>query len=127
MNKLRESPDLEFVNFIGRCLEWDPKKRLSPEEGLSHPWITKGLPPNIVLHNPQNNPYERVKNNNSVSTNRGKQSHREKPSEHSSVDKNSSARRSEQRPQKQNGQVPVGSATRKSAVGGQRNKVNMVQ
>ena len=60
MNKLRETPDPSFVNFIGRCLEWDPTKRLSPEEGLSHEWITKGLPPNIILHNPNNNPYQRV-------------------------------------------------------------------
>jgi len=59
MKKLRESPDPTFVNFIGRCLEWDPRKRLTPEEGLCHEWITKGLPPNIVLHNPQNNPYQR--------------------------------------------------------------------
>ena len=52
MNKLREVPDPEFTNFIGRCLECDPKKRLTPDEGLQHDWITKGLPPNIVLHNP---------------------------------------------------------------------------
>ena len=82
MNKLREEPDKEFVNFIGRCLEWDPEKRLTPEEGLSHVWITKGLPPNIVLHNPNNNPYQRVKNNNSMSSRGAKMSHRgEKPSE----------------------------------------------
>lgn len=67
MNKLREQPDPEFTNFIGRCLEWDPKKRLTPDEGLQHEWITKGLPPNIVLHNPANNPYERNTNNNSNS------------------------------------------------------------
>jgi len=34
MNKLREMPDPSFVNFIAKCLEWDPKKRLSPDEGL---------------------------------------------------------------------------------------------
>jgi len=99
MNKLRESPDMEFVNFIARCLEWDPEKRLTPEEGLSHVWITKGLPPNIVLHNPHNNPYQRVKQNNSVSSNRGKLSHREKPSEQSSIvlDKSAQSRSSKQR------------------------------
>lgn len=34
MNKLREMPDPQFVNFISRCLEWDPKKRLTPDDGL---------------------------------------------------------------------------------------------
>lgn len=72
MQKLRESPDPSFVNFIGRCLEWDPKKRLTPEEGLSHEWIVKGLPPNIILHNPHNNPYQRHKQNDSQSTNASK-------------------------------------------------------
>jgi len=69
MNKLRETPDPAFVNFIGRCLEWDPKIRLTPEEGLQHEWIVKGLPPNIVLHNPENNPYVRVNQNTSTNTN----------------------------------------------------------
>lgn len=36
MEKLREIPDPEFVNLISRCLEWDPQKRLTPEEGLNH-------------------------------------------------------------------------------------------
>jgi dual specificity tyrosine-phosphorylation-regulated kinase 2/3/4 len=65
MNKLREMPDPSFVNFIARCLEWDPKKRLSPDEGLQHEWIIKGLPPNIILHNPHNNPYSRSNQNSS--------------------------------------------------------------
>mmetsp|Transcript_7870 Transcript_7870/g.12187 ORF Transcript_7870/g.12187 Transcript_7870/m.12187 type:complete len:115 (+) Transcript_7870:233-577(+) len=65
MNKLREMPDPSFVNFIAQCLEWDPKKRLSPDQGLQHEWIIKGLPPNIMLHNPHNNPYKRSVNNTS--------------------------------------------------------------
>jgi hypothetical protein len=32
MEKLRgEKPDPSFVSVIGRCLEWDPKKRMMPE------------------------------------------------------------------------------------------------
>ena len=65
MSKLRELPDPSFVNFIGRCLEWDPNKRLTPDDGLQHEWIIKGLPPNIILHNPHNNPYSRSNNNSS--------------------------------------------------------------
>jgi serine/threonine protein kinase len=48
MVKLREAPDPSFVNLIARCLEWDPKKRLTPDEGLNHEWIIKGLPPGIL-------------------------------------------------------------------------------
>lgn len=68
MNKLREAPESSFVNFIGRCLEWDPKKRMTPDEGLQHEWIIKGLPPNIILHNPHNNPYQRNTENSSANT-----------------------------------------------------------
>jgi len=48
MEKLREDPDPEFVNMISRCLEWDPLKRMTPEEGLNHNWILKGLPPGVL-------------------------------------------------------------------------------
>jgi len=50
MAKLREEPDPQFVNFIALCLEWDPEKRMSPDSGLSHEWIIKGLPPGVLLH-----------------------------------------------------------------------------
>jgi len=49
MVKLRDVPDDSFVNFIGSCLEWDPKKRLTPEQGLKHEWILKGLPANVLI------------------------------------------------------------------------------
>ena len=48
MEKLREVPDPQFVDLISRCLEWDPLKRLTPDEGLSHKWILKGLPPGVL-------------------------------------------------------------------------------
>ena len=48
MAKLREVPDPSFVNLIAGCLEWDPLKRLSPDEGLNHEWILKGLPPGVL-------------------------------------------------------------------------------
>ena len=51
MSKLRDTPDPQFVNFIARCLEWDPKIRITPDEGLQHEWIIKGLPPNLLLNN----------------------------------------------------------------------------
>ena len=48
MEKLREVPDPQFVDLISRCLEWDPKKRMMPDEGLNHEWILKGLPPGVL-------------------------------------------------------------------------------
>lgn len=48
MEKLREVPDPQFVDLISKCLEWDPVKRMTPDEGLSHEWILKGLPPGVL-------------------------------------------------------------------------------
>ena len=53
MVKLREEPDPLFVDFIARCLEWDPLKRLTPDKCLQHPWVVKGLPPGVVLSQPE--------------------------------------------------------------------------
>lgn len=33
--------DSAFIDFIDKCLAWNPKRRLSPEEALSHQWIVK--------------------------------------------------------------------------------------
>ena len=30
-----------FVDFIQRCLEWDPLRRLTPGQALRHPWIKR--------------------------------------------------------------------------------------
>lgn len=32
--------DEAFLDFLGRCFEWEPEKRMTPEEALSHGWIT---------------------------------------------------------------------------------------
>ncbi|XP_076748559.1 uncharacterized protein LOC143422070 isoform X2 [Xylocopa sonorina] len=31
--------DTLFVNFVSRCLEWDPKKRMTPDEAMRHEWL----------------------------------------------------------------------------------------
>uniref|UniRef100_A0A1A8DUA9 dual-specificity kinase n=1 Tax=Nothobranchius kadleci TaxID=1051664 RepID=A0A1A8DUA9_NOTKA len=31
-----------FLDFIQRCLSWDPTKRMTPDEGLQHQWILDG-------------------------------------------------------------------------------------
>ncbi|RCI03331.1 hypothetical protein CU098_008345 [Rhizopus stolonifer] len=33
--------DEHFINFISKCLIWDPEKRIKPEEALRHPWMQK--------------------------------------------------------------------------------------
>ncbi|KAI8640212.1 kinase-like domain-containing protein [Parasitella parasitica] len=32
--------DVVFIDFVERCLCWDPSKRMTPQEGLKHEWIT---------------------------------------------------------------------------------------
>ncbi|KAG8185102.1 hypothetical protein JTE90_014577 [Oedothorax gibbosus] len=34
------SDDPEFVDFIGRCLDWNSALRLSPDEALQHVWLS---------------------------------------------------------------------------------------
>ncbi|XP_047453505.1 dual specificity tyrosine-phosphorylation-regulated kinase 4 isoform X2 [Mugil cephalus] len=34
--------DALFLDFIKRCLSWDPTKRMTPDEGLQHEWILEG-------------------------------------------------------------------------------------
>jgi len=31
--------DVGMVAFLRECLHWDPRLRLTPEEGLAHPWV----------------------------------------------------------------------------------------
>ena len=42
LSKTLKCDDKDFIDFIKRCLEWNSKKRITPEEALEHPWITKG-------------------------------------------------------------------------------------
>ena len=43
LNYVMQCEDLEFVDFIERCLDLDHKRRLSAKDALKHPWIIKGL------------------------------------------------------------------------------------
>ncbi|KAL4218502.1 Dual specificity tyrosine-phosphorylation-regulated kinase [Mactra antiquata] len=38
-----KTSDAHFLDFIRRCLDWDPTTRLTPEEALQHDWIKEGL------------------------------------------------------------------------------------
>ncbi|KAM4703222.1 dual specificity tyrosine-phosphorylation-regulated kinase 2-like, partial [Rhinophrynus dorsalis] len=41
---LKGCNDLLFLDFLRRCLEWDPAIRMTPSEALQHPWIRNHLP-----------------------------------------------------------------------------------
>ncbi|KAG2180143.1 hypothetical protein INT43_003931, partial [Umbelopsis isabellina] len=36
--------DSLFVDFVSRCLDWDPEKRMTPDEGMYHEWILESSP-----------------------------------------------------------------------------------
>lgn len=38
------------MDFIERCLDWNPSSRITPIEALMHDWIIEGLPPKVLLH-----------------------------------------------------------------------------
>lgn len=40
--------DEEFVDFISKCLVWDPDKRLKPQTALRHPFVVAGRRPKPV-------------------------------------------------------------------------------
>jgi dual specificity tyrosine-phosphorylation-regulated kinase 2/3/4 len=37
--------DEDFLDFVAKCLEWHPEKRMTPDDALRHVWVLKGLPP----------------------------------------------------------------------------------
>eukprot|EP00826_Nyctotherus_ovalis_P063131 TRINITY_DN9232_c0_g1_i1.p1 TRINITY_DN9232_c0_g1~~TRINITY_DN9232_c0_g1_i1.p1 ORF type:complete len:214 (-),score=44.00 TRINITY_DN9232_c0_g1_i1:108-749(-) len=37
----------QFLSLIRQCLEWDPDKRITPEEALKHEWIAERLAGNV--------------------------------------------------------------------------------
>ena len=39
-----------FLDFIERCLDWNPETRINPVEALMHDWIIEGLPPKVLQH-----------------------------------------------------------------------------
>lgn len=41
---LKGCDDYLFIEFLKRCLHWDPSARLTPAQALRHPWISKSVP-----------------------------------------------------------------------------------
>ncbi|KAG8230385.1 hypothetical protein J437_LFUL014171 [Ladona fulva] len=42
---LKGCQDEVFHDFLRKCLEWDPDKRMTPEVAMRHPWLKRRLPP----------------------------------------------------------------------------------
>ena len=38
---LKGSDDVYFIDFLRRCLQWDPDARMTPREALKHDWMRK--------------------------------------------------------------------------------------
>ena len=41
---LKGSDDPLFIDFLKKCLEWDPAQRMIPSQALRHPWLRRRLP-----------------------------------------------------------------------------------
>ncbi|XP_015250815.1 PREDICTED: dual specificity tyrosine-phosphorylation-regulated kinase 4-like isoform X1 [Cyprinodon variegatus] len=74
-----------FLDFIQRCLAWDPTKRMTPDEGLQHQWILEG---NFNKVRSRTKPTAKRTTDSSTSTDRQANNCPEKvSSEHGSNDK----------------------------------------
>ena len=45
-----EADNKKFIDFLERCFEWHPEKRMTPLEALHHEWILEGLPDDVLEH-----------------------------------------------------------------------------
>lgn len=55
--------DEDFTNFVKNCLQWDYKRRITPEEALRHKWICKEMPKEVLkVH------YKKIKEMGSILT-----------------------------------------------------------
>ena len=46
---LKGCEDYLFIEFLKRCLHWDPSARLTPAQALRHPWISKSVPRPLTI------------------------------------------------------------------------------
>ncbi|KAF8636499.1 hypothetical protein AX17_003314 [Amanita inopinata Kibby_2008] len=42
LSQVLKCNDEEFVDFISKCLVWDPERRMKPQAALRHPFVTAG-------------------------------------------------------------------------------------
>lgn len=44
--------DEDFVDFISKCLTWDPEKRIKPQAAMRHPFVTGGRRAKVINPSP---------------------------------------------------------------------------
>ena len=67
-----------FIDFISCCLEWDQKKRITPEEGLMHPFIIDNLSEEqLNIHKAKIKKIKNKLSNNEIFTSREKEKMKE--------------------------------------------------
>ncbi|OMJ76167.1 hypothetical protein SteCoe_24501 [Stentor coeruleus] len=47
---LQGAPEI-MIDFVIRCLDWNPQTRMKPSEGLEHPWIAESLKQEAIKKN----------------------------------------------------------------------------
>ncbi|KAI0085397.1 hypothetical protein BDY19DRAFT_444646 [Irpex rosettiformis] len=62
--------DEQFVDFIAKCLVWDPERRLKPASALRHPYITAGKRPKIASPPPPTSSRSMLSSSTSFASNR---------------------------------------------------------
>lgn len=48
--------DEEFVDFVAKCLVWDPERRMKPQTALRHPFVTAGKRARPAMNGPKSTP-----------------------------------------------------------------------
>ncbi|XP_025765063.1 dual specificity tyrosine-phosphorylation-regulated kinase 4 isoform X3 [Oreochromis niloticus] len=84
LSAVLKTNDAVFLDFIKRCLSWDPSKRMTPDEGLQHEWILQG---NFNKVRTRTKPAAKKTSDSSTSTDKQANSH---PAETVSSESNSS-------------------------------------
>lgn len=52
MTAVLKCDDPLFVDFITKCLIWDPERRLKPSSAMHHPWILASKKIKVATHSP---------------------------------------------------------------------------
>lgn len=58
LKEVLKGADRNFVELVGRCLEWDPNFRIQPKEALGHAWITENLTASKAVRNLSSQPHQ---------------------------------------------------------------------
>ncbi|KAI0688750.1 hypothetical protein BC835DRAFT_285298 [Cytidiella melzeri] len=71
--------DDQFVDFIAKCLVWDPEKRLKPQTALRHPYVTAGKRSKIASPPPSTSAKTMLSSSSSFTSNRSSKNFPETP------------------------------------------------